>query len=1713
MSKKTAPPSATGPAGSNFEVRVGALYMLAMLKGAEARGLPVAAIERVALQGAPDGHSLDDVIVLGRMPDGAPATLEIQVKREITFAPKDKVFKDVVEQIAVATKKAAFTSEIYELAVATAKATGPMGSYRELLSRVRSHASAAAFFGHLDTAGLYNEDQRTFIKTLRTHLKTFGADHSDEAVWRVLRGFQILYFDFIGPGSGDEANARGRCADVLHADAKGDAANFWDALVIKAGLIAADGGDATTASITEHFRGRFRFEGDNHYHGVRAAVSEAAAQALDDIATSVLGVTLPRTSQIEAVRAAIGSGQRFIEIRGEAGVGKSAILKRFALEVMRESRVLALAPGRVPAGGWDALKARLGFGGGIDAFLRDLASDGGGWLFIDNLDFYDPSEQKTINDLLRAAANVPGFTAVATARERFGLDEASWLDASALTVLGRAKPVSIRPIEDDELEQLREAEPRLRRLLAPDHPASAVARNLYLLSRLLKQPEDESFPRTEIEMATTWWTSAAGNARDATARTRGRVLRDLGMRAIRGEVTFDVTALDDAAIDALVVSETLSDFGNDRVAFRHDVLREWAIANVLSIDAANFTGLALDARGSPAQVRGLELAARMTLETARDPILWRRILDAVSGPENHAAWRRAVLLAPIHSEVTQQSVALMGDTLLADDAALLRELIPIMTAVEVRPIRDLVPPGIDPALAPENYNVPVGPAWWHLVSWVLTLGATLPNKAVPAVVELYIAWCSLGMLYPDKTLTPLILTQFKIWLTQIESAADWDDWRTRRDQPPPFGGVLNDDQLKRIEDEMRTYLALLAVRVPDVAKQYLTHVRALKRRDGIYHALMKMRGTLAQAAPEELAEATLDYLRKPQKEKDDERRERRRPSMNGALAHADKDFLEVAPSQGPFYDLLKHSSQVGLRLIRTLIDEVIAFHTGGKKPGDDNVFILEMPDGPRRFPWLNTFMWSDHSSYYSVTSALMALEDWSHERAENGEDIASIIADIIGEDETPAAYLLVAIHVIVSHWPRSAAAGVPFVGCPELLSFDLSRPVRTMANGIDLFGFGRMSREPASGPRLDSLKQRVSRRVSLDALILRYALHVEVQAERDELRGILQRAQERLGPHQPEDDRSDPRLMAYVALNMLDTANWVKESPEADEHREGWRYNPPAGEVAHFEPLQAKVAANNNDLAHTNAVNVLLDDPSKGTPETAGTLVAWAEGKLASNTEVEEAVSQAIIGAAMIAMRDGAPELRRDKRAWAEMQFARALAENGDVGGRMRNGIRYNPIAMAFAGRLYALRDTAPTQDDFKRLLTTVPAYPAAARGAPQAAATIDALEPRLRRSILRVAFAASAFFWHPWDVSDDVKREADAGQQQIVARAIDAELGWLNGDEPEPSWPVFQKGEIRRRGRRRGIRIGVPKELEPLREQNVSRRFVDHQAAALWLSALLSKADADRPWMAAIEDAYASWTYAANGAGLAEDEDVSDAPEEWNAAFFSVMASNFHGKPLDEIETALHPLFSLNDERFFDLMEIVLYKIDALYFNEKALQPDIAIALRRLFAERLAKSYGYQRLRTSKSDGIEMHLGPAVATLFMSTHDFGQTPRCYLPAGFVEPSLALAPLLLPFAERAPCAFVGMCVMSWVELSPTTAHLPLVVAFATAAVEARPQDKTFWFDHRMGARISNWLSARLAADPEAFGTPAPLRPAIDAIVAKLVAIGIVEAHRLEVALA
>lgn len=508
-STEGASPAATGPAGGLFEGQVGAFFLLSLLVHAEPRGLPGTIVQRVEFQRASEGHPLDDVIVHARDALGKFAILEVQVKKSITFAPSDSIFRSVVSQIVQASRKPEFLTGRYQLAIATSKASTKIGGpYQDVLTWARELGDAATFITRINRPGSANDDMRKFVNTFRSHLCEEGVAHDDESVWSLLRRLQILVFDFTATGSSSEELAKERSVRALHPDDASRASELWVVLTELAIKIAASGGDRTRDGVMDYLKQKtFRLAEDRNTFSARMALADASRSALADIGDRVGETMLTRRERVESVRAALDSG-RYVEIRGDAGVGKSGVLKHIAEQVSGESQVIFLSPRRTIPRGWLAMRGALNFDGSARDLLLDLAANGGGVLFLDSLDFFDDEERLTAIDLLRESATVPGMSVIATARLDFGGVEPSWLPADAISQLGRAEPVVIYELSDAETDELRDAAPQLRALLRDDHPARPVARNLFRLSRLASFPSDAPVVRTEVEMAEQWWRTA-----------------------------------------------------------------------------------------------------------------------------------------------------------------------------------------------------------------------------------------------------------------------------------------------------------------------------------------------------------------------------------------------------------------------------------------------------------------------------------------------------------------------------------------------------------------------------------------------------------------------------------------------------------------------------------------------------------------------------------------------------------------------------------------------------------------------------------------------------------------------------------------------------------------------------------------------------------------------------------------------------------------------------------------------------------------------------------------------------------------------------------------------------------------------------------------------------------------------------------------------------
>jgi hypothetical protein len=90
-----------------------------------------------------------------------------------------------------------------------------------------------------------------------------------------------------------------------------------------------------------------------------------------------------------------------------------------------------------------------------------------------------------------------------------------------------------------------------------------------------------------------------------------------------------------------------------------------------------------------------------------------------------------------------------------------------------------------------------------------------------------------------------------------------------------------------------------------------------------------------------------------------------------------------------------------------------------------------------------------------------------------------------------------------------------------------------------------------------------------------------------------------------------------------------------------------------------------------------------------------------------------------------------------------------------------------------------------------------------------------------------------------------------------------------------------------------------------------------------------------------------------------------------------------------------------------------------------------------------------------------------------------------------------------------LVLLNLLEVAPRADQLDLLVGAGGAWIEAYPDFRQLWIDYGVGRRWCLLMEAIRARSPTSFSYSAPLRPAIDTIVASLITLGVPEATRLE----
>ncbi len=1666
-----------GGAGAFIEGELGAYYLLSMLAGIEPRGMPGCKATRVRFQGTDEGYALDDLIIHSTSAAGN-WLLEIQSKRTVKFSPKDVVFKEVCGQIAKVSPRDTVAEERHLLAVATQRTSFRIcGPYQDALAWARAVDSGAAFFHRLNAKGVAGPEMREFVDAFRKHLVEASVSDDDEIIWKLLRRFHILEFDFESSAPQARAFALFVAESVLAPEDTGRAQTLWDALIACSLSLAKVGGSIDGPELRNNLiDGGFRFSNQRDWSMSHAKMNELSKHALAEMGQSVAGVQLPRSRLIAEVDNA-RDAHRFVEVRGSPGVGKSAVLKQIAERTMAEARALVLDPIGTPAGGWSALAQRLGVNATAHEFFSDIAAAGGGVLFIDSLEmFVDAGRIRTVNDVLREISRIDGFSVFATSRTGYGDDGDDWLAEDALNDFGSRATVEVGELEEAEVSALCDQAPELGALLAPDHPAAPIARNLYRLSRLLKVADPAGI-RTEAALAVHWWKTGDGIGK-TDRRAAQRLFSDIVEGTFAGS-TDVLVASDSSARAYLLGSSALRETRRDHLTFSHDILRDWAIGMKLHEEPELFERLDVTKPVPRTVARGLEFAGRIAIEASADSAkAWLALLGRVSTPSAHASWRRNVLLALVRSELAATLLDRHSELLLNDGGEELAELCDVVAALDSFRLADMeAAAGGQSEISlslPRSIRAARSASSAQLLLWCCTRADRVPARAMLSIAKLGEQLLPFNVMGAE--LTAYAARAFYQWLSWLEKSDD-DAAYTQA-----HGKFLSGDQYRAATDRIRALCLVCATLTTDEIKNYLNSITS--RDDHRLNQVRRFSKAVSFAAPAEFA-ALIERSLIGTGGHD----------RHGPMSIRDSDYLPPSPAQPPFLDLLEADRSIGLSLIRKLTQRSFEYHGRGIDPEIDG-YKIDLPAGERFFPLQESYLWSrGQAPEYSVGSCLKALEAWAHRRIEAKEPIESIVLAILGPEGSCAAFLLVAVDVLLSHWPDSRESLMPFVSSPHLLVADHQRA------SLDQIGAGNteIGDEPSGSVRLIDLRQRPSRSNALESVLEGYSTQDSVAVE---VRRRLCAASETLGPPEDDADYNDSQFMAFHAVNLIDGANWEVTG-------EGKTYNAPPKHAEHLRRLHARSIARQQSLETEALISLATSDrKTYGSPQTAARAMAYEDATPPDTDDGEDHFrSRALrtISTAMLVARDGDDMLLDDRLDWVRTAIEHSLDRPvSRVGGS--NLLVYSQSGLAANALIHLWARKRQTRDRDQLLNVAWRDDDGGSLAVDAALTEIVDADPRLSKSLLRIALGCCVRRRNRRDNSAQTYEEWRNRGKQAVA----AEIAWLDG-AGEPSWPDFPEERPRTR---EPIRIGfgdkdfdavdAPKEAPP---DPLFR--VDHQTAAKWLDAVLGERNPDSlVWVPDLVAQYAGWTARANGHGQDVRSEFHNVPSEWNDQFYKCVARVVLDGDPDAFGEHMQLIEELPDRAYVNVANSMLFAADVTYFNDRTRSADRAVELRNRVAQHVSVMPRWHRYTDPGALRVDSDSAPLIAKIFFNIHSPFQGTRTYLVPSIFE---RVDPLLAPLRQLlrgGPTSFIAICVMNTLGVRFRPEHAEFLITAVEEWFICVPEP-TMWVQLGIGSQVIEWLERTSDEDASLLGNEHPLRGRIDAVVGRLVQIGIPEAYEYE----
>lgn len=1109
--KEQSNPFSTGGGGVNFETRVQASFLVAFLAGTPVPCMPTSArITEVGFQSKYKGVHTDDIHVQAKDVSGQLYRLYVQIKHEITVSDAlDSIFSEVVFAAWQDFNSPDFDASCDSIALVTGPLTKvDVANTIPVLEWARYSSSAEEFFCKTMAEGFASEKKIARLKKIRKQLDHANDDKAltDDEVWTFLKVFYLISYDVDQAGSVTAA--------MLGALVQQHSEFPASAVLAKVVTVAQDfnqcSGTLTASNIPSDLKNLFKTSVNSALDEDVEKLKERSNHVYSGISNSISGTHVSRYEAVEAVRDAYEAGG-FVFVTGERGAGKSGVVKDYVATLGEDAAIFY-----VRAEDFDKSHLNDVFASwGIRSNLGQLASH---FLLIREKIVVIESVEKVLelsnptafSDLLNFISAQQDWGVIATGRD-YAYQQLAFNYFQPRGI--RFNSVNVTGFSSGQVSEVCASFPALKPLTENRSLVGLLSNPFFidLAVRALGNGAKFGASETESEFRSTIWGAVIANQSDRRggmpARRRSTFIEIAKLRAKKmvfgvRDADFDPEVVARLESDNLILRESRTSL----ISPAHDVLEDWALEEFIDGEYLESFGNASDflaAIGNePAINRGFRLWLGCRIAASAE---LTDFIDNVLADEAIARyWKDEVIAAILQSDAPEAYFTLLKESLLCDQARLLKRFFFILRITCQRPMEGLEGIQLDDDSDDTKFLLflrPYGKGWSTLLNFTFAQRLSFDESHYPHIVEVLDSWSEVISIWSKFPSESSVVGELCLFMLE-----HFEDSYRRESLRSKLLRVL----LKVVPAIPEQFNALVE---KDVFVSTLRRERPRYVDELVSLALSgDMVAMLCRHRPDFIIRLAMHEWLSPESEGGDR-------IFRSMLGVADsygledpRGFFPASGARGPFKYLLQHHPRKGLDFILDLCRAGAQKHgcseyTHREQPDLDTLdeMVVEqvqlcMQDGTQVSNYASPHLWSGYRGHstvpYLLQCALMAFENWLVEYVENPpvKNELEWIFDYVLKSSNSVLTTSVLASIAVGFPGKVGASAYPLLRCPMLYTLDM---MRSLKEGSELNWFATQ-RDSMSRVYEEERKQaalRTWRNENLETLLTKLQLYESYRSE------------------------------------------------------------------------------------------------------------------------------------------------------------------------------------------------------------------------------------------------------------------------------------------------------------------------------------------------------------------------------------------------------------------------------------------------------------------------------------------------------------------------------------------------------------------------------------------------------------------------------------------